>query len=151
MPVNRPDPSAADRFAAAVADLARPRDLRSLPVEAMHLVMAMRLCALFLAARRDPVAELATRFGSVTVACHVLDLSRAVARCWPEPYGAARPCCLRLSPDEATLAGMAGAALTGDDDGFAAVLDGFVRADRHEHLRLATIQAVAALSGLTRP
>jgi len=146
--VNRPDPSAADRFAATVAALGSPRDLRSLPVEAMHLVMGMRLCALFLAAGRDPVAELATRLGSVTAACHILDLSRAVARTWPEPYTAARPCCMCLSPDEATLAAMGEAVIDRDHRRFAQALEGFVRADRHEHLRLATIRAVAALADL---
>lgn len=148
--MNRPDPFAADRFAATIAALGQPRDLRTLPMPAMHLVMGMRLCALFLAARRDPVAELATRLGSVTAACHLLDLSRAIARAWPDPYRAARPCCMRLSPDEATLAGMAEAAIEGDHRRFGQALDGFVRADRHEGLRAATIRAVAALADLPR-
>ena len=141
---------ATDGLAGIVAGLARPRDLRTLRAEAMHLVMAMRLCALFLVARRDPVAELATRFGSVPVACHVLDLSRAIAAFWPERYVASRPCCLRLSPDENTVAAMAGAVLDHDRAGFTRALDGFVRTDRHEALHVATIRAVAALADLPR-
>ena len=50
-----------------------------------------------------------------------------------------------MSPDERTFAAMARTATAGDRDGFSRILDGFVRADRHERLFAATLDAVAAL------
>jgi hypothetical protein len=133
------------RYCAIVASLARLADIRSLPLPALHLVMALRLCALMEQAGRNPVAELVTRFHSVTAAKAALGLAEAVSRCWPERYMVARPCALKMTPDEATLAAMARSALARDRAGFEQALHGFVRSDRHDVLFAATVEAVAAL------
>lgn len=135
-------------FSAIVASLARPADLRTLPLPALHIVMAMRLCALFDQAGREPLVELAGRFASVTLAEQVLRLGRLVARSWPEAFTVARPCCMLLSPDERTLANAALAALSGDRDRFSHELDGFVRASRHDALYDQTALTVAGLCAL---
>lgn len=133
------------RYAAIVAALARPADIRALPLTTLHTIMAMRLGALFERAGRDPIAELTQRLRSVTAAMAMLRLTEEVVRCWPDRFVVNRPCCLAMSPDERTLAAMSRAAASGDRDGFCRVLAGFVAADRHEALFAAAVEAVAAL------
>ena len=53
----------------------------------------------------------------------------------------------RLTSRWATLAAMVRHALAGDSEGFADLLDGFVRADRHDGLYHSTRHAAALLSG----
>lgn len=133
---------------ATIAALRRPHDIRGLSLNALHLVMAMRLCALFERAGRDPVPDLAQRYRSVEAACAVHGLVRTIVHTWPEPFMVNRPCCLAMTPDEVTLAGMTRSAIAADRAGFAAMLDGFVRNDRHEALHEATRHAVASLSAV---
>lgn len=143
-------PASAPGHAATIAALARPLDLRGLNLTALHLVMAIRLCALFERAQREPLAELAQRFRSFEAAEAVLDLIRVLAGSWPEPFVANRPCCLALSPDETTVAAMARHALAADRPAFSAELEGFVRADRHERLYAGTVRAGAMLQAAAR-
>lgn len=137
------------RYCAIVASLARLGDIRSLPIPALHLVMAMRLCALMEQAGRDPVVELATRFHSVSAAKAALGLAEVVTRCWPERYMVARPCALKMTPDEATLAEMVRSALALDRIGFEQALHGFVRSDRRNVLYAATVEAAASLQSVS--
>lgn len=133
------------RFAGTIAALEKPADVRALRLPVLHLVMSLRLCALFDRVAREPVGELSTRFGSVAAALAVLELARAVGRAWPEPYAAGRPCCLRMTPDETTLAALGRAALAGDRSAFSDSIAGFVRADRHDALFGAVVRAVSAV------
>jgi len=133
------------RFAATIAALARPIDARALPLHALHLVMAMRLGALFEAAARDPVSELTTRYRSVTKAVAVLRFADEALRVWPAPFAVNRPCCLALTPDETTIAALARCARRGDRAAFGRAIDGLVRADRHERLYARCVEAVAVL------
>jgi hypothetical protein len=137
-----------DGFAVAVRELARPADLRALGVPALHCVMGTRLYALLRLGGQDPVVELATRLGSVAAAAAICELAEAVGRFWPERYTAGRPCCLKMTPDEQTLAAMARHAIAGDRDGFRATLDGFVRSARHDALFELTVRAVAAVASI---
>ena len=140
--------SAHSARAQIIARLAQPADLRTLPLPVLHIVMAMRLAALFDRAGRDLLGELATRLGSVTAAEQLLSLGQAIVRTWPEHYVAGRPCCMRMTPDERTVAGMAQAASRGDRDAFARELQGFVRQDRHDDLFGRTVRCLAELSAL---
>ena len=128
MAVPQPD------FTQAVAQLSRAPDIRALALSAFHIVMSARLSALFDRAQREPLAELTQRFRSFEAASAVLALLSEVRTSWPEPFVVNRPCCTGLSPDEFTLAGLVRSALRGDRAGFAGVLDGFIRADRHDRL-----------------
>lgn len=143
--IGRSGADTSQRFSATIAALARPADLRALSLPALQLVMAMRMCALFEAAGRDPILELTTRFRSVTAARSVLDLAESVRRCWPESFLVHRPCCLALSPDEHTLAAMIRTVGGRDSAAFHDTLQGLVRADRLEYLHDVTVRAVAAL------
>lgn len=120
-------------------------DLRLQPLAAIHLVMSIRLCALAEAHDSDALAALACRLGSVTAAKAVSDLAERIGQTWPERFVTARPCCLRMTPDEWTVALMARASRAADRDTFAAALHGFVRTDRHDALYAATTAALAAI------
>ena len=135
-------------YVRTVARLARPTDIRVQPVAAMRLVLVMRWQPLFARAEREPLGELAARFGSVGAARASLEFARRVAAAWPERFAVNRPCCPKLTPDEHTVALMAIAAAAGNRAAFAAALDGFVRPQRHERLFDAAIRAVCALDGL---
>ncbi len=126
-----------------VARLAQQPDLRVQSFGSVHLVMTMRLRAIFERAERDPIAELSARLCSVPAAIAVLELCDQVCAVWPEAFTIHRPCCVKLSPDEHTLAQMARCARGGDRAGFSAVLDGFVRTSRHDNLYDATVRALA--------
>ncbi len=141
-----PNPTQQSAFAAQIDALGRPQDIRALPLSGLRLVVALRLCAQFERAARDPVPELAQRFRSTEAACAVHDLIVTVVDSWPEPFTFNGPCCLSLSPDEATLAAMSRAALHADHAGFFRSIDGFVRQDRQQALYNSTLHAVALLS-----
>ncbi|MDT0508930.1 hypothetical protein [Novosphingobium sp. MMS21-SN21R] len=133
------------RFSALIDSLARPQDVRALTLTGLHMTMAMRLCAMFDAAACDPVPDLARRYHSIEAACAVHGLVQTIKRVWPEPFMVNRPCCLSMTPDEATLSALVRKALSADRAGFSDVADGFVRADRHAALFEATVHAVALL------
>lgn len=123
-------------------------DLRQQSMAAIHLVMSLRFCAMAEAAGREPLAALSCRLGSVTAARAVLQLTECITRAWPDRFATARPCCTGMTPDEWTAAMMTRAARSGDRAGFSAVLDGFVRADRHEVLFDAAVGAMAAIEAV---
>ncbi len=135
----------ATQFSATLKRLARPQDVRGLSLTGMHMIMAMRVCAMFDQADRDPVPDLARRYRSIEAACAVHGLVQTIKQVWPEPFMVNRPCCLAMTPDEVTLSALVRAALTADRQGFALAVDGFVRAERHSALYEATVHAVALL------
>ena len=77
----------------------------------------------------------------------LVGLSATLVRAWPDAIVTGRPCCMAMTPDEATLAGMARAGLVGDRAGFSHTIAGLVRPDRHEPLYDATVSALAAIGG----
>jgi len=142
----QPGPDRTLNYVRTVARLARLPDLRVQPLAAAQLVLTMRLRPILDYVESDAVAELAMRFGSVPAALAALALCEQVGAAWPEVFALHRPCCVKLTPDEHALALMARAAAAGDRAGFSALLDGFVRASRHDRLFDATVRALAALS-----
>ena len=128
-----------------VVRLAQAPDLRMQSYGAVHLVMTMRLRSIFERAERDPLAELSARLCSVPAAVAALDLGDRITQAWPEEFVIGRPCCVKMTPDEHTLAQMAQRARGGDRPGFAALLDGFIRPSRHDRLYDATVRALAFL------
>ncbi len=133
------------RFSALVDSLARPQDVRALTLTGLHMTMAMRLCAMFDTAGRDPVPDLARRYHSIEAACAVHGLVQTIKQVWPEPFMVNRPCCLAMTPDEASLSALVRHALAADRARFSGIVDGFVRTDRHGALYEATVHAVALL------
>jgi hypothetical protein len=82
------------------------RDVRELPFPIAHAVMAMRLCVVCHTFDRDPKDDLIQRLGSPLAAQKFHIAVEAIGTAWPEPFSVARPCCPKLSPDEATLVDM---------------------------------------------
>lgn len=140
-----PTSGSATQFSATLEKLARPRDVRGLTLNSLHMVMAMRLCALFDQAGCDPVPDLARRYRSIEAACAVHGLVQTIKQVWPEPFMVNRPCCHAMTPDEVTLSALVRNARSGNRQGFARAVDGFVRAERHPALYEATVHAVALL------
>jgi hypothetical protein len=145
-----PRPLAASSAAARerwIERLASPALIGDLSLLALRSVLAFRILALCSKAGREPVAELASRFRSVTVAKSFLEWADRVGRCWPERVSVHPPCCRGLSPDEKTFGLLIDAAGSGDREAFSRAIDGFVRPDRHEPLYAAAVDLAAALGG----
>lgn len=130
---------------ALIASLREPPHIGGLSYLALKTVTAIRLLALCARTGQDPLGELTRRFGCVTTAKHFLAFADLAGTYWPESVRVLRPCCRALSPDEATLGQMSDAAAAGDRARFARVLDGFVRADRHDALFDRAAAMVAAI------
>ena len=128
---------------ASVAQLIEPLQLASLSWLGLRTVSATRLLAVCSRSGSDPLIELARRFGNCASARTYLEFAELVATFWPEDVQVMRPCCSLLSPDEMTIARMADHAASGDRAGFSAMLEGFVRADRHDPLYERTTEMVA--------
>lgn len=96
------------------AEMFAQRDLRASPVIAVQTVMAMRIATLYVRSGRDPLPDMAVRLRSIRAAQALQALTASLARLWPEPFQARRPCCMAMSPDEAVIADLAVAALHGN-------------------------------------
>jgi len=133
-------------FSAAqtIARMAQPPRLGRLHPIAARFVHSLRLIALHERAGRDPVPELATRLGSVTVAARSLALGQALCADWPENIHVSRYCCELMSHDEATIGIMVECAVKCDKRQFEANLRGLIRPDRIERLWDATVEVAAA-------
>jgi hypothetical protein len=140
-----PASGSATQFSETIARLARPHDLRGLTLTGLHMVMALRLCALFDQDGRDPVPDLARRYRSIEAACAVHGLVQTIKHVWPEPFMVNRPCCHAMTPDEVTLSMLVRNARSADREAFMRAVDGFVRAERQSALYEATVHAVALL------
>ncbi len=121
------------------------RDLRSFPMTAMHMIMAMRLCILFSHAGRDPLPDLAVRLRSMDAARRVERIARAIQQEWPENFLVHRPCFMALSPDEALLGDLAIAATDGDEAGAITLLQDMLPTNTVRALFLETVAAAAAI------
>ncbi len=92
--------------------------VRDLPVDAAQAVLALRYCILCRRAERDPMPELARRWGNILAARRFRLVVEAIGHSWPDPFAVAPPCCAYASFDEALLAGMVAATSRGDRAGF---------------------------------
>ncbi len=84
--------------------LAKPQDFLMLPLPALHVIMASRLCVICAKGDQDPTPALEQRFGSVLAAKRFRVLVMAIDQAWPEPFLISRPCCQKMTPDEAMVA-----------------------------------------------
>lgn len=121
------------------------RDLRSFPLTAMHMIMAMRLCVLFGQAGRDPLPDLAVRLRSMDAARRVERIVRTIQQNWPEHFLVHRPCCMTLSPDEALLGDLAMAAAAGEEGGAIMMLGEMLPRATIQQLFLEAVAAAASI------
>ena len=112
-----------------------PRDLLGLPLIAMHVVMAMRLCVICARTGQDPATALEQRFHSALAARRFRVLVMSIDQAWPDAFLINRPCCALLTPDEVMIADLAATAAYGDRAAFDTVsrdmLSGEVRDQLH--------------------
>jgi hypothetical protein len=117
-----------------LSQLAAPRDVRQLPVAAMHAVFAMRLCVLCQSVDRDPVDELTKRLGNSLAARRFLLVFEMIGAAWPGAFTIARPCCLWLTCDEIALAEMMTAAAMQNRASFDRSIEEMLGEDARERL-----------------
>jgi len=98
--------------------LDRPSDLGSANLFEANLVVAMRIAIFAHKSGVDPAAHVATRLGSVMLSNQLSLIVEAMGQVWPEPFGVSRPCCGRMSPDEALFVSMLRAAIRGNRAAF---------------------------------
>lgn len=98
--------------------LDRPLDLGSASVIEARLVVALRIAVFAHKTGADPAPHVATRLGSVSLSNQLSLVLEAMGQAWPEPFSVSRPCCGRLSPDEAMFVGMARSAIRGNRAAF---------------------------------
>jgi len=149
-PHRQPDPSQ-QLASALIARLALPRDLRQLPLMTIHIVKAVRLCALIEAVGQDPLEGMARRLRSMEAARAMLSLAQLVGTAWPEAFRINRPCCMSLSPDETALADMVWAATQRDSQLFAAAVKDMISDAWHDVLFRACALTIATLQPLIAP
>lgn len=127
-----------------IAALAAPQRVEALGPIAARFVHALRLIALHERMGRDPVPELAVRFGGVEIAAKALILAQAISANWPENIYVSRFCCGLLSHDEATIGAFVDAAAQGHREAFEGALTGLIRTDRMHRLWSDALALVAA-------
>lgn len=127
-----------------IAKLQEPRKVSELTVLEQRFVFSLRLIAVYRRAGRDPLAELTSRLGSVTVAVKAIQLVEAIAYAWPEPVQLRRCCCQTASHDELTMAAVVGAAARARRDLAEEELSGLLRPERIECVWGAALELVAA-------
>lgn len=127
-----------------IAKLKEPRKVSELTALEQHFVFSLRLIAVYRRAGRDPLAELTTRLGSVTVAVKALQLVENMAQAWPEPVQLRRCCCQIASHDELTMAAVVGAAAWARRELAEEALSGLLRPERIESIWAAALELVAA-------
>ena len=119
---------------ALIRHLIAPRNVRHLPVLAMHVVFAMRLSVLCQSVDQDPSDELARRLGNALAARRFRLVFEMIGSVWPDAFAIARPCCLRLTCDEGLLAEMMTAAAAQDRVAFDRATEDMLGEDARERL-----------------
>lgn len=101
-----------------IRDFIHPRDVRQLPMAAMHGVMAMRLCVICHRVGHDPAHDLLQRFGNELATNRFQVIFEVIGKTWPDPFTVSRACCPLLTPDESMFANMMIAACNQDRAAF---------------------------------
>lgn len=98
--------------------LDRPVDLGSASLFEAKLVVALRIAVFAHKSGEDPGPHVAARLGSTVLSNHLSLVIEAMGQAWPDPFSVSRPCCGRLSPDEAMFVGMVRSAMRGNRAAF---------------------------------
>lgn len=119
--------------------------LAALDRPAARLVHASRVWVALARRRQCPRPCLARLLGPAAPGFRHF-MERLVAA-WPDPFAAFPPCATHLSPDEATLAALFEAALTGDDGRAEVLLADFLGPDERRRLWEAALPVCNVLAG----
>ena len=124
--------------------LGLPTKITQLSPIAQRFIFSLRLIAVHRKAGRDPVGELTTRLGSVSVAIKTLQLVEICAQAWPDPIQVRRCCCQMTSHDELTLSMALDAARNGDRGAFDQQLSDLLPREVRDAVWVATSELVIA-------
>lgn len=127
-----------------VARLKEPTRLTAMSPLARRFIFSLRLVAVYRRAKRDPLPELTSQLGNVTVAVKALQLIEALAQSWPEPLQVRRCCCEIASHDELTMAGLVDAAVKANRDLAQMHLSGLLRPERIDRVWEAASELIAS-------
>jgi len=98
--------------------LEQPADLGSASLVEAKLVVALRIAVFAHKAGTNPAPHVEMRLGSVALSNQLSLVLEAMGQAWPEPFCVSRPCCGKLSPDEAMFVGMMRSAMRGNRAAF---------------------------------
>ncbi|GGB66304.1 hypothetical protein [Blastomonas aquatica] len=96
----------------------RPAELGSATLFEARLVVSLRIAIFAHKTGADPAPHVAARLGSVALSNQLSLVLEAMGQAWPEPFSVSRPCCGRMSPDEAMFVGMLRSAMRGNRAAF---------------------------------
>ena len=108
--------------------------LASMPPHAHRLIRAFRLAGLASALDGDPQPRLVELLGSANAASCFRLLLSGMAHVWPDPLTVFRPCCPRLTHDEAALLAMVSRAGGHDRRAFDAAIGEMISEDARDWL-----------------
>lgn len=124
--------------------LASP-SLVSMPPRAHRLVRAFRVAGLASTQDGDAQPRLIDLLGSANAASCFRVLLSGMAHVWPDPLTVFRPCCLRLTHDEAALLAMVGHASRHDRRAFDDAIGEMIAEDARDWLFVTAARLAAAL------
>lgn len=130
-----------------IARLHVPATVNDLSPIAQRFIFRLRVVAVYRKAGRDPLAELTSRVGSITVAVKSLQLFESMAHVWPKPVHVQRCCCQILSHDELTIARALEAIAENNVDGFDAQLADLMPSDTRKTIANAAGELIVAEFG----
>lgn len=98
--------------------LDRPDHLGSANLFEAKLVVSLRIAVFAHKSGEDPGPHVTARLGNPVLANHLSLVIEAMGQAWPDPFSVSRPCCGRLSPDEAMFVAMVRSAMRGNRAAF---------------------------------
>ncbi len=108
--------------------------LHDLPISGIHMITALRLTAVARQTGDDPMQFLPVRFRSVNAAKAFVALAQRMCAAWPEPFTLSRPCCCRMTHDEALAASMLITAQSGELRRFSGLCGELIAAKHHDSI-----------------
>ncbi|RGP41564.1 hypothetical protein BPTFM16_01871 [Altererythrobacter insulae] len=124
--------------------LSQPTRITQLSPIAQRFIFSLRLIAVHRKAGRDPVGELTTRLGSVSVAIKTLQLVEICAQAWSDPVQVRRCCCQMTSHDELTLSTALDSARSSDRGAFDQNLSDLLSREVRDAIWIAASELVIA-------
>lgn len=129
-----------------VRALAAMPKLHDLPISGIHMITALRLTAVAKQAGDDPMQFLPVRFGSVTAAKAFMVVAQQMGAAWPEPFMLSRPCCGKMTHDEALAASMLIMAQSGERRRFSGLCGDLIAAKHHDSIYDGMLRFAGALN-----
>ena len=126
--------------------LAQTPNLTEVPSAEARIITALRHWVIASRTGRCPIAAAGERLGGKRAGAHLHLLLEEIGACWPDAFAVSPPCCLRLSYDEALLAGMIRLARRGEQPAFDRLLYEMLPGEVRERLFLSAKMVAGLLA-----